>query len=210
MNLKQINNLTELFFDQFNQQTNKDKILLSTLGDKRKNYSWQETYNFISLVSNELRKVISKGDRCLLISENRPEWFITDLSIMLSDGITVPAYTTYAENDYNYILNDCTPSVIFVSNNEQFNKLKNIIFVFSILITEKIYRGKERYNNINGSQNTFSKIPVKNKKIFLVFILCFTPFIFGFLIPFVRLYLGMFLIIQPTIGTEHQERSTTY
>ena len=36
MNLKQINNLTELFFDQFNKQINKDKILLSTLGDKKK------------------------------------------------------------------------------------------------------------------------------------------------------------------------------
>ena len=105
MNLKQINNLTELFFDQFNKQIDKNKILLSTLGDKRKNYSWQETYDFINLVSNELRKVISKGDRCLLISENRPEWFIADLSIMLSDGITVPAYTTYAERDYEYIIN---------------------------------------------------------------------------------------------------------
>ena len=127
MNLKQINNLTELFFDQFSKQIDKNKILLSTLGDKRKNYSWQETYDFINLVSNELKKVISKGDRCLLISENRPEWFIADLSIMLSDGITVPAYITYAENDYNYILNDCTPTIIFVSNIEQFNKLKNII-----------------------------------------------------------------------------------
>ena len=45
---------------------------------------------------------------------------------MLSDGITVPAYTTYAENDYNFILNDCTQNN-FVSNIEQFNKLKNII-----------------------------------------------------------------------------------
>ena len=110
MNLKQINNLTELFFDQFNKQIDKNKILLSTLGEKRKNYSWQETYDFINLVSNELRKVISKGDRCLLISENRPEWFIADLSIMLSDGITVPAYTTYAENDYNYCLLYTSPS----------------------------------------------------------------------------------------------------
>ncbi len=142
MNLKQINNLTELFFDQFNKQTNKDKILLSTLGDNKKNYTWQETYDFINLVSNELRKVISKGDRCLLISENRPEWFITDLSIMLSDGITVPAYTTYAENDYNYILNDCSPTIIFVSNIEQFNKLKNIIkdkkFIKKIFSFEKL------------------------------------------------------------------------
>ena len=126
MNLKKINNLTDLFFDQFDIQINKDKILLSTLGDKRKNYSWQETHDFINLLSNELRKVISKGDRCLLISENRPEWFIADLSIMLSDGITVPAYTTYAEKDSNYILNDCTPSIIFVSNIEQFLSLIHI------------------------------------------------------------------------------------
>ena len=151
MNLKQINNLSELFFDQFNKQINKDKIFLSTLGDNRKNYSWQETYDFINLVSNELRKVISKGDRCLLISENRPEWFITDLAIMLSDGITVPAYTTYAEKDYDYILNDCTPSVIFVSNNEQFNKLKNIIkekkFIKKIFSFEKLDNAET--NNIN-------------------------------------------------------------
>ncbi len=151
MNLKQINNLTELFFDQFNKQIDKNKILLSTLGDKRKNYSWQETYNFINLVSNELRKVISKGDRCLLVSENRPEWFITDLSIMLSDGITVPAYTTYAEKDYDYILNDCTPSIIFVSNNEQFNKLKNIIydkkFIKKIFSFEKLDNVEIEYIN---------------------------------------------------------------
>ncbi len=152
MNLKQINNLTELFFHQFNQQANKDIILLSTLGDKRKNYSWQETYDFINLVSNELKKVISKGDRCLLISENRPEWFITDLSIMLSDGITVPAYTTYAENDYNYILNDCTPTIIFVSNIEQFNKLKNIIkdkkFIKKIFSFEKLPNVEIEYINL--------------------------------------------------------------
>ncbi len=152
MNLKQINNLTELFFNQFNQQTNKDKILLSTLGDKKKNYSWQETFDFINLVSSELRNLISKGDRCLLISENRPEWFITDLSIMLSDGITVPAYTTYAENDYDYILNDCTPSIIFVSNTEQFNKLKNIIknkkFIKKIFSFEKLINTEIKYINL--------------------------------------------------------------
>ncbi len=166
MNLKQINNLTELFFDQFNRQINKDKILLSTLGDKRKNYSWQETHDFINLVSEELRKVISKDDRCLLISENRPEWFITDLSIMLSDGITVPAYTTYAENDYNYILNDCTPSTVFVSNIEQFNKLKNIIkdkkFIKKIFSFEKLPNVDIEYINLKDllQNNNKKNLPI--------------------------------------------------
>ncbi len=166
MNLKQINNLTELFFDQFNKQIDKDKILLSTLGDKKKNYSWQETHDFINLVSNELRKIISKGDRCLLISENRPEWFITDLSIMLSDGITVPAYTTYTENDYNFILNDCTPSIIFVSNIEQFNKLKNIIkdkkFIKKIFSFEKLPNVEIQYINLEEliQNNIKKKLPI--------------------------------------------------
>ena len=170
MNLKKINNLTDLFFDQFNKQINKDTILLSTLGDKRKNYSWQDTNDFINLVSNELRKFISKGDRCLLVSENRPEWFITDLAIMLSDGITVPAYTTYAEKDYDYILNDCTPSIIFVSNDDQFKKLKNIIynkkFVKKIFSFEKLDKVEIEYinfedliqnNNLKNSLNHKSK-----------------------------------------------------
>ncbi len=166
MNLKQINNLTELFFDQFNKQIDKNRILLSTLGDKNKNYSWQETYDFINLVSNELRKIISKGDRCLLISENRPEWFIADLSIMLSDGITVPAYTTYAENDYNYIINDCTPSVIFVSNIAQFKKLKNIIkdkkFIKKIFSFEKLPNVEFEYINLEEliKKNNKKNLPI--------------------------------------------------
>ena len=71
-------------------------------------------------------QVIKKGDRCLLISENRPEWMISDLSIMLAGGITVPAYTTYLSRDYEYIIDDCSPSVMIVSNDEQFNKIKKI------------------------------------------------------------------------------------
>tara|TARA_Y100000591_G_scaffold279600_1_gene258195 strand:+ start:575 stop:2284 length:1710 start_codon:yes stop_codon:yes gene_type:complete len=154
MNLKKINNLTQLFFEKFNSQTNKDKILLSMLGNKKRNYSWQQTFNFINLLSGEIRKILSKGDRCLLISENRPEWFITDIAIMLSDGITVPAYTTYSEKDYNYIIDDCTPSIIFVSNIEQFNKLKNIInkkkFVKKIFSFENLYSTEIDYINLES------------------------------------------------------------
>ena len=152
MNLKKINNLTELFSEKYNQQKNKNKILLSTLNEKKKNYSWQETHDFIHLLSSEIKKHISKGDRCLLISENRPEWFIADLAIMLSEGITVPAYTTYVEKDYNYIIDDCTPSIIFVSNTEQFDKLKYILqnkkFIKKIFSFEELKNTKLEYSNL--------------------------------------------------------------
>ena len=125
MDFKKYNNLVELFFEQYQKQ-DKDKIFLSSLKDPKKNFSWGDVKSIVSLLANEIAKIIENGDRCLLISENRPEWMISDLSIMLAGGITVPAYTTYVSRDYEYIINDCSPSIIIVSNDEQFNKVKNI------------------------------------------------------------------------------------
>ena len=126
MQINKINNLLELFYYQYEKQ-NRNDIFLETLKEPKKRYSWEEIFQNVIKLSNEISKHIKKGDRCLLISENRPEWMITDLSIMLAEGITVPAYTTYTERDYEYIIDDCNPSIIFVSNNDQYEKIKKII-----------------------------------------------------------------------------------
>ena len=140
--LKNINNLLELFYSQYKNQANKNEILLTSLKNPKIEYSWHETFELINKFSYEIKKYIEEGDRCLLISENRPEWFISDLSIMLSNSITVPAYTTYVEKDYEYIIDDCKPSIIIVSDQEQFNKIKNIIkkkeFIKKVFSFEKL------------------------------------------------------------------------
>ena len=125
MDFKKYNNLVELFFEQC-EKKNKDKIFLSSLKEPQKKFSWKDVRLAVEHFANEISKTIQSGDRCLLISENRPEWMISDLSIMLAGGITVPAYTTYVSRDYEYIINDCSPSIVIVSNDEQFNKIKNI------------------------------------------------------------------------------------
>ncbi len=125
MDFKKYNNLVDLFFEQYKKQ-NKDKFFLSSLKEPKKNFSWKDVHSVVMRLANEISKIIKDGDRCMLISENRPEWMISDLSIMLAGGITVPAYTTYVSRDYEYIINDCSPSILLVSNDEQFNKVKSI------------------------------------------------------------------------------------
>ena len=98
-------------------------------------YSWGVTNTRIKILSNYLINVISKGDRCILLSENRPEWLISDIAIMNAGGVTVPLFTTYSENDYKYIIKDCEPKVCIVSNIEQFKKIKNYIKDETILIS---------------------------------------------------------------------------
>ena len=127
MNINKINNLIELFYLQYKQQ-NKNENFLNSIKDSQNKYSWEETYISVIKLSTEIKKYINKGDRCLIISENRPEWMISDLSIMLASGVTVPAYTTYVERDYEYIIDDCKPTLIFVSGKTQYDKIKNIVF----------------------------------------------------------------------------------
>ena len=126
MKLNNYNNLLELFFDQYEKQ-DKNNIFLINLGNPKHKLSWEKTYLLVNHLSNQISKDIKLGDRCVLISENRPEWMISDLAIMLAGGISVPSYTTYTTKDYEYIIKDCEPSVIIVSNNIQFNKIKNIL-----------------------------------------------------------------------------------
>ena len=78
-------------------------------------FTWGETSSNIYKLAKIIKENIKDGDRCLLVSENRPEWLISDIAIMLANGITVPAYTTYTEKDYKYLIEDCEPSIIIVS-----------------------------------------------------------------------------------------------
>ncbi|MDX1400716.1 MAG: long-chain fatty acid--CoA ligase, partial [Kiloniellales bacterium] len=50
------------------------------------------------------------------VSENRPEWLIADIAVMSLGAITVPAYTTSTESDFEYILSHSEAVGIIVSN----------------------------------------------------------------------------------------------
>ena len=157
MELNKYNNLLELFSFQFNQQDSK-KIFLKSLKDPLNIFTWQKTLNCIQKLSHELEKFIEKNDRCLLISENRPEWLISDLAIMTTKGVTVPAYITYTERDYEYLINDCKPSVIIVSDQSQYDKIDALIkknnFIKLIITFDDI---KSDYKNIININKIFKK-----------------------------------------------------
>ena len=127
MNLNEFNSLIDLYFYQAKKQ-NPKSVFLEWLNPVNKSqFTWGETSLNIYKLAKIIKENIKDGDRCLLVSENRPEWLISDISIMLANGVTVPAYTTYTENDYEYLIRDCEPSVIIISNDMMHSKLKNII-----------------------------------------------------------------------------------
>ena len=168
MKLNNYNNLLELFLSKYESE-DKNEIFLQSLKDKNLKFSWKQTYDSIQKISNHIQKYIFPKDRCLLVSENRPEWLMCDLAIMLAEGITVPAYTTYSERDYEYLINDCKPSVIIVSDNLQFKKIRNLIlkndFIKTVICFDSIRDNEIEIINIDKIFKETNYIEKKLNKI---------------------------------------------
>ena len=126
MNISKINSLVELYFKKA-QEVDGKKPFLKWLKLNKPTYTWEEVTLSILKLTSKIKSFINEGDRCLILSENRPYWLMTDIAIMNAGGISVPIFTTYSASDYEYILNDCKPSIIIVSNQNQFNKIKKFI-----------------------------------------------------------------------------------
>ena len=166
MNLNNLNNLIELFVNQANKQNKKDIFLEWLNPSNKKTYTWEQTEKNILKLSKVIKENIKEGDRCLLVSENRPEWFVSDLAIMVAGGITVPAYTTYTEDDYKYLIEDCEPSLVVVSNNEMLKKLNNSInekdFIKKIITLDEKTKVINSLNIINKEKYLDFNLIIKN------------------------------------------------
>ena len=126
MDISKINSLVELYFKKA-EEFDEKKPFLKWLKPDKPTYNWGDITQKIFKLTLKIKSLINEGDRCLILSENRPYWLISDISIMNAGGISVPIFTTYSASDYEYILNDCKPSLIFVSNQEvtdQINRLE--------------------------------------------------------------------------------------
>ncbi len=179
MNLNNLNNLIELFVNQANKQNKKDIFLEWLNPSDKKTYTWEQTEKNILKLSKVIKENIKEGDRCLLVSENRPEWFVSDLAIMVAGGITVPAYTTYTEDDYKYLIKDCEPSLVVVSNNEMLKKLNNSInekdFIKKVITLDEKAKAtnslniikKEKYLDLNSilKNNLLEEDKIENNKL---------------------------------------------
>lgn len=75
--------------------------------------SYQELLSKTTQFSNQYK--ISSQDRVVILSENRKGWVYAFYSIWAQQGIPVPVDFLSSSSEVAYIINDCKPSVIWVS-----------------------------------------------------------------------------------------------
>ncbi len=67
---------------------------------------------------------LDKGDRIVLLSENRWEWAVTDFAALAIGAVDVPLYSTLTSAQLGYMLRDSGARVAVVSSEEQYEKLR--------------------------------------------------------------------------------------
>ena len=65
---------------------------------------------------------VRKGDRVAILSENRPEWAVTDMAAQRLGAVTVALYTTTPASQAATVLRDCGAAVLVVSTGLQLRK----------------------------------------------------------------------------------------
>ena len=67
---------------------------------------------------------VQRGDRIVLIAENRWEWPVTDFAALSLGAVDVPLYGTTTPEQLGYMLNDSGAKIAVVSSAEQYRKLQ--------------------------------------------------------------------------------------
>ena len=83
-----------------------------------------DTVRWLSTGLNDLG--VKRGDRVAILSENRPEWTMSDFAILCAGAISVPVYPTLLGWQIEYILNDAGTVAVICSDQEQLDKVLEI------------------------------------------------------------------------------------
>ncbi len=118
INFDNYQNIVSMFFEKSKAMKTKP-YLWKKNNNIFESLSWEDVELSVQSIARSLIDLgILKGDRVVILSENRPEWQIADLAIMSIGAITVPVYTTSTTADYSHVINHSGARCMIISSHE--------------------------------------------------------------------------------------------
>ncbi len=122
----QYSSLAEMFFsvaDRFSSNTaykfKKDGTYQSI--------TFKEVADKVNNIAGGLADLgVNAGDKVALLSENRLNWATADYGILALGAVNVPIYPSLLSKHVEYLINDSQSVAVIVSNEDQYNKVKEI------------------------------------------------------------------------------------
>jgi long-chain acyl-CoA synthetase len=141
-------------------------------------YSTQDVKDIADRLSGGLLNMgISCGDmspedrdKIAILSKNRPEWLMLDMAVQQIGALLTPIYPTINVNELEFVLNDAQVKIVFVNDEETFNKVLSIKYrvpsLKEIFTFEHVANGRHWKEVLNlSTAESVSKISAIAEKI---------------------------------------------
>src|SRR3972149_50392 len=110
-----LTNLPAMFFEQARQKTD-NPFLWARRDGAYHAMTWRQVDTAVRDLARGLRSLgLQRGERVVILAENRPEWLIADVAIMAAGGVTVPAHTPKPPGAHTHIRPDGGARGVIVS-----------------------------------------------------------------------------------------------
>ena len=124
--LERFDNLVSLFLTRATEKGDAPFLWARREGAWRPT-SWSEAARQVAALAASLKRIgLVPGDRVALVSENRPEWLISDLAIMAAGCVTVPTYTTNTQRDHAHVLGNSGARAVVCEDGAQVQKVRSV------------------------------------------------------------------------------------
>ena len=116
--------LISMFDQSVQQYGDKPALAYKPKGDTYQDISYTELGESVEAFSKGLKALgVQNGDRIAIVSENRPEWAISDFGILKAGAVNVPMFSTLTAAQVGYVLKDSGAKIICVSTKDQLEKV---------------------------------------------------------------------------------------
>jgi long-chain acyl-CoA synthetase len=116
--------LTELFFKAVDEHGSQVAFEWMVSDVELSGIVYSEAFSVVKKVAYALgSQGIIRGDRAVILSENRPEWALADYGCLCTGVIDVPIYPTLTSSQVAYALKDSGAKLVFASSYEQVIKV---------------------------------------------------------------------------------------
>ena len=119
--------LTQPFFTTIDRHAGLPAAFRSKVGGAWVSITHREALERVQAISLGLRDAgINPGDKVAIVSENRPEWALTDYACLCARATDVPIYPTLTAKQTEYILRDSESVAVFCSTAAQVDKVLEV------------------------------------------------------------------------------------
>ncbi len=113
-------------------------------------YSWQDYFSNVKYLALGLLSLgFSAGSKLLILGENSPEWYFAEMAAQSNRGISVGLYADLSASEVEYIARDCEAEFAMVGDQEQADKILQVIQRLPNLRTVVYWR----YKGLSGQDD---------------------------------------------------------